>query len=328
MDGTYSRRDVLRGGGLVGAGLLAGCLGSGSETDSSSGSSSSGDQFVVGSKTFAENKILGYMAYEIIKNNTSVEVVDEMSFGATSKAWDGLVNGPLDMYWSYTGTLWLTHPPTNDSPIPDKQEQYEKAKAEMESEYEMEILEMAPFHNGYGLNARPAWIRDTGISAISDLAAAINAGQTDIRIAIGPAFYNRPDGWSGLLEYYGVEESAIAEWNDNGNVMVVNKGLTYAELGAGNTDIAMGFTTDPQIHSMDLQPLEDDESFWPWYNPVPCVSGTDTLEANPDVKTQLNKLGPAIGDASKMRELNGRVVLDGKSSQTVARDFLTEEGLI
>jgi osmoprotectant transport system substrate-binding protein len=89
----------------------------------------------------------------------------------------------------------------------------------------------------------------------------------------------------------------------------------------------MGFSTDPQITDLDITVLEDDENFFPTYNPVP-VADAESVPMDSAIGTQLDKLGPAIGGVSTVRELNGRVIQDDERPKTVATDFLTDAGIV
>jgi osmoprotectant transport system substrate-binding protein len=280
---------------------------------------------VVGSKTFTENRILGYMAYEALNELTDLQVVDEIGYGATSTVWSGLTGGELDLYWEYTGTLRLTHPPQQDSLIADPEEQFQQASQTIASEYDLRVLNRAPFNNTYTIVTRPEWAEETGIDSVGALAEHVNAGNTDVTIALGPSFYDRADGWPGLLDHYGFEESAVETWSDN--VEVVSLGLTYEFLGTGDADLAMGFLTDGQIGVQNFQPLADDQNFWPIYSPCPCVSAS-VVEENPAVAEALNPIGPSIGDEATIRELNAAVTNDGESPQAVARTHLESNGVV
>ncbi|WP_324757801.1 glycine betaine ABC transporter substrate-binding protein [Haloarcula sp. GH36] len=100
-----SRRGFLRG--VASASALAGGAGCSGLPSGSGDSATTSGTIVVGSKTFTENRILGYMAYEALNELTDLQVVDEMGYGATSTVWSGLTGGALDLYWEYTGTLRL-----------------------------------------------------------------------------------------------------------------------------------------------------------------------------------------------------------------------------
>lgn len=316
MSQRSTRRDVLRGTGAtvgtVGLGSLAGCtsLGGGS-----------GSSVIIGSKKFPEQQILGYLAYEALSENTDLTVKDEISLGGSSTNFNALKSGDIDMYWEYTGTAWLTLPPSQSEVITDPEEIYSKAEADLEEEHNLTFLNRAPFNNTYVLLANPDWQSETGISTLSGLAEYINNGNTDMTMVMGPEFKERSDGWPGLIEAYGFA-SAASELN----VQNVKANLTYQVLGEGEADIGVGFNTNPQILRFELVGLEDDQGFFPVYNPAPLV-GTKTAENNPAMKEPLNAISNVL-TTDKIRGLNRRVSIDGESAQQVADEFLSDENII
>ena len=301
---------------------IAGCAGARNTAGDASGSAG---EIVIGSKTFAENRILGYMAHEALTELTDLRVVDEIGYGATGAAWEGLTQGPLDLYWEYTGTLRLTHPPAREELVTDPEEQAATARETIESEYDLAVLSRAPFNNTYTIVTTPRWIRLREIESLSGLADHVNAGNTDETIALGPSFYDRADGWPGLLDHYGFDPDAVRAWG--GDVEVVSLGLTYEFLAGGDADLAMGFLTDGRIGVDGFEPLADDEQFWPIYSPCPCVSSS-LLEEHPAVRDALDRIGPSINGADRIRELNAAVTIEGRSAQQVAREHLADQGVI
>lgn len=88
----------------------------------------------------------------------------------------------------------------------------------------------------------------------------------------------------------------------------------------------MGFNTNPNIARFDLHVLEDDEGFFPIYNPAPMVR-MDTLDANEEMKGPLNDVVGTLS-TEKIRGLNQRVSIDGEDASAVARDHLSSNDLI
>ncbi|MDZ7849410.1 MAG: glycine betaine ABC transporter substrate-binding protein [Halodesulfurarchaeum sp.] len=323
---SLRRRDVLRGiGGTLAASSLAGCNTQSVAAGASKTTGAAEDSIAVASKQFVENEILGYLALITLGHHTDAMIVDETEYGTTKDVWAGLQEGSVDLSWEYTGTLRLTHSPKQYRRIADPEVQYRDAKEQIEAATDLTVLERAPINNSYGLLASESWVERTGISTISGLADHVKAGNTDVTAVLGSSFYDRPDGWPGLLDRYGIDDRVRATWEES--IEVVPAGLTYEFLRPGDVDIAMGFTTDPQITELGLQKLQDDRDFWPIYSPAPVVR-TSLLAETPEIESLLDELGPLIEDNSVMRELNGRVIVDGNEPVQVARAFLAEQGLI
>ena len=140
-----------------------------------------------------------------------------------------------------------------------------------------------------------------------------------IRLATTIDFFERDDGLSGLEKAYGFE------FNDS-NVNTMQPGLGYEALDSNKVDVAIGFATDGRIASMNLRILEDDNGFFPVYNPAPTIRG-EILESYPELKSLINELPPLLGQ-EKQIELNKRVAVEEESPTKVAEDFLKENGLL
>ncbi len=322
MEGGSRRRFLARvGTGLSAATLASGCL------SRRTGPSPALDQRIsVGSKHFTENRILGFLTFEAVNQVLGVQPVHEIGYGRTSTIWSALVEGAVDTYWEYTGTLWYVHlpPDVTQERIADPLKLFQRVRTGLRETYDLECFSPAPFDNPYVLCTRPEWVDETGITTHSGLFEYAAAGNS-VPIAVGPEFYHRTDGWPGLLDHYEVDADTRAAWAPN--VEVVNLFLAYEFLLRERIDVGMGFGTDPHIAINDLVVLEDDRDFFPPYNPCPVVR-TEVLDRIDGLGPLLDQLGPLIQSAEQMRELNARVVVDGEQPQQVALSVLREGGIV
>ncbi|ELZ29926.1 glycine/betaine ABC transporter substrate-binding protein [Halogeometricum pallidum JCM 14848] len=275
----------------------------------------------VSSMRFTEDIILGYMALESLRENTDLTVLDETGLGGVTMNFRAVKNGEVTLYWLYSGGAWATIPPKHDRVIPDAEKLYQAVKREFERVYDLQYLNRAPFNNTYVLIADPQWVERTGVQTMSDFASYVNGGNTDFTVVMGPEFQQRSDGWPGLAKHYGFEKM-----RGNLNIRNVGSSLTYQIVGEGGAEVGMGFSTNPKIRKYGLKTLEDDERFFPIYNPAPLVNG-EALEAMPAMRDVLNAIGPTL-DTETILRLNGLVSLQGRDPQTVAREYLRSEGLI
>jgi osmoprotectant transport system substrate-binding protein len=310
--------------------MLAGCSQlSNDGNGTKSGGGSSDEQALeisVGSWTYAEQKILGYMYYEMLKQNTDHSVIDQVNYGNHAEVWKGFQDRKLEVYPDYTGTMWASGTPLEREPVTESmQAQYDALKQELESQFDLQVLEMTSFQNSFGLAAKESWIEQTGVTTISDLAEYINGGNYDLIIAMQKDFYGRSDGWPGLTSHYGIDDGDVEALENNDGVLQTNIGAEAGAVDKGNADVALVYTTDATIERYDLQVITDDQSFWPYYNIIPIVADGVAEES---IITQLNKVPAALGEAATMRTLNGKVSIDNEDPQTVAQDFLGNEGLI
>lgn len=321
MGTSHSRRDVLGGTGVLVSAGLAGCFGTESQRRDDGGDT----EIVVGSKNFTENVLLGYLSYEVIRENTAVRVIDETNYGNARDTFDGLLRRDVHTYWDYTGTMRLVNEPQHEEPIEGPTQQYQALKEEMERVHEMRVLDRTSFENRYVFFTSPGFAEETGIRTMSDLAAFVNDGNYEFQIAVESDFSGRNDGWPRLTEYYGFDDQHLREWRSRGGLIVVDPGLGYDEFRFGDADIALGYSTNAQLQELDVVFVDDDRGFWPHYHLVPVIAEEKATE---EVVGELNKIPGALDSAETMQRLNARVDIDDESPRQVARSFLRNAGII
>jgi osmoprotectant transport system substrate-binding protein len=154
------------------------------------------------------------------------------------------------------------------------------------------------------------------LQTLSDLAGAT----PELTFATFSEFQDREDGYPNMVENY----PGLDEFEDT--IVANDLGLRYQGVENGEADVGVGFLTDGQLTSEELVVLEDEKSIWPFYNPAPVVRN-DVLEENPEVEEILNSVTEIL-NVDAIRELNGRVDIEGEDPEDVAEDFLRQQGLI
>lgn len=286
----------------------------------------------VGSKDFTESVLLGEIVAQLLEDN-GFEVERNLNLGGTVVAHEAMLNGDIDTYVEYTGTgllaiLGMDLPEAEASPEADAeatagatpeggggmaQQVYDIVAEEYPAQFQVEWLEPWGFNNTYTLAMRQDRAEELGLTKISDLVG--QAG--DLTIGATQEAVVREDGIPGLEATYGIEF---------GDVVGLDPGLMYSAVDEGDVDIITAFATDGRIESMGLVLLEDDLAFYPPYFAAPVVR-QDLLEAAPNVRDILNSVAGTLDDA-RMAGLNYLIDEEAQEFEDVARDFLTEEGLI
>jgi osmoprotectant transport system substrate-binding protein len=154
---------------------------------------------------------------------------------------------------------------------------------------------------------------ELGVSAISDLGPL--AGE--LRFGGPPECPERPLCLIGLTETYGLE---FAEF-----VSQQSQRFTAEALRRGEIDVALMFSTDPELAAPDLIVLDDDRRLQPAENVVPVVRRSALARWGPDVATALDRLSAALTTA-ELRSLNARLAAD-QPVDAIATDWLTAHGL-
>ncbi|MBZ6496963.1 glycine betaine ABC transporter substrate-binding protein [Natrinema longum] len=311
MSHQDTRRQFLRQGSATAAVLgvtgLAGC----SDVLSSGG----GGDLAIGSKQYAEQEILGYLAYHGISENTDYDATDEVSLGGSNTNFQALQNGNIDLYWEYSGTAWATLPPQRDEVISDSDELHDRINEDFQEEHDMELLPYASFNNTYVLITTADWQSETGVETISGLTEYINDGNTDMTIVMDEEVETRDDGWQGLIKEYGFEDAA-----SDLDTTPLGAGLIYQAVAENEAEVGIGYNTNPNVARYDLQVIEDDRDFFQLYNPAPIVR-QDTLDEFGEIRDPLEEIAGSL-DTETIRNLNKRVSIDEEEATDVAMEHL------
>ncbi len=200
---------------------------------------------VVGSKKFTESYVLGEIARKIL-TDAGFEVEHRQGIGSTGIVWEALTKGDITLYPEYTGTI--TEEILKKPGITASQIQQELGRSGIRMSPEL------GFNDAYGLVMRKRLASQLGIVKISDLRS-----HPELRCGITHELLGRKDGWTPLLQRYGLSFP---------NTRAIDHGLGYAALAAGQIDLKDCYTTDAEIQKYDLTVLQDDLHFFPLYRAV------------------------------------------------------------
>lgn len=273
---------------------------------------SGSNTITVGSKDFGENILLGEIFAQLIEAKTDLKVNRKLNMGGTFVNFNAMRNKQLDIYPEYTGTA-LTATLEMDV-ISDPTESYNVVKDEYLKRYDIVWLEPLGFNNTYTLAITPEVAAQYPMETFSDLAEYA----PNLVFGAEHEFFDRQDGFDGLIAEYGL--------NFKGEPLKMVVALKYQAIGQGDMDITDAFSTDGQLQQFNLKVLEDDKGFFPPYHAAPIIRKA-TLDAHPELEEVLNLLAGRIGD-ERMAALNYAADVEGRPTEEVATQFLTEEGLI
>jgi osmoprotectant transport system substrate-binding protein len=278
----------------------------------------SGAQLSVGSKEFTEQLLLGAITIAALED-AGATVTDQTGLAGSVAVREALLAGEIDMYWEYTGTGWITHLGETE-PIPDSQEQYEAVAERDRQENNIEWLTPSPANNTYAFAVREEAAEELGVEKISDFATLIEENPDEATLCIGTEFADRDDGLPGVEEAYGFE------WPDR-LITRMDEGQIYQATDRGDPcNFGEVFETDGRNIALGLVLIEDDQGFFPIYNPSLNVRA-DTLEEHPEIEEIFAPIAEAL-DTETLQELNARIDVEGELPETVAQDWLQENGFI
>jgi len=127
------------------------------------------DPVVVGSKTFTEALIMGYLTKYLLEDR-GFTVKDEIGLGEVAVITPALTSGHIDLYWEYTGT-GLMNVMDHGEVVTDPQECYELVRDWYKDNHDVVWLDYAPANNTFVLFTSRELHEEHGWEKISDLAA-------------------------------------------------------------------------------------------------------------------------------------------------------------
>lgn len=264
----------------------------------------------VADKAYTEQLVLGEILKQDIEANTDLKVdLSSGLSGGTMTIHPALLSGDYDLYPEYTGTAWNSVLHYEDVYHEDRFDVLQQSYNDMGLTW----LGYYGFENTYGIAVKKDIADRYGLETYSDLARVA----PQITIGAEPDFFNRPDGYDALCNYYNFHFAGT---------MDLDTGLKYKAINEGEVNALIIYTTDGQLPDADVKILRDDREFFPSYRAATVVR-QDTLNEHSELKDVLDNLTGAI-DQQTMTDMNHQVDIEGREPADVAHDFLESHGLI
>ena len=255
---------------------------------------------IIGSKRFTESAILGEML-RLSAKVAGVNATHKRSFGSRL-VFDALVQGDIDAYVEYTGTL-KQELLARERLIGDEQIRASLAKRGIV------MTGSLGFNNTYILGMARKRASELGITKISDLQS-----HPDLKFGFSSEFMDRGDGWPGLRDRYELPQQ---------NVRGMEHDLAYRGVAEGALDVTDLYATDSKIEQFDLVPIDDDKRYFPEYQAV-VLYRVELEDSHPQIVANWNRLVGRVDD-SRMMRLNAQADLEKKPDTEVAASFLREK---
>lgn len=252
----------------------------------------------IGTKAFTESVLLGELVSQAIESDgREAELIKQL--GGTQILWNALVDGEIDVYPEYTGTI--TEEILSGLEI--------ESIAELDSAlagYGIEITRPLGFNNTYAIGMKKEVAEELDIESISDL-----RDHPGLRYGFSNEFMDRSDGWPGLRQAAGLSPE---------NIRGLDHDLAYRGLEAGNIQVIDLYSTDPEIEYYNLRVLEDDLNYFPEYEAVYLYRS----DLQTDVVESIRRFEGAI-TRDEMVRMNAAVKIERESDAFVASRFLSEK---
>jgi len=273
-------------------------------------------RLVVGGKNFTEQYILAEMA-KLLLEQEGFKVTLRTGVGSTVLR-RSLENAQVDLCFEYTGTAYTVYYKGTDRDIMTDPEQVFNFVKKADAKKGLVWLPRIDVNSTYVLVMQKQRAKEMGLKTISDLAGYVKKHPRELVFGMNAEFWGRPDGFRNLMKTYGFRVPLA-------NIKKMATGLSYQALKEGETDVSMAFSTDGRILAWGFVELQDDQKFFPVYNPAPVVR-EEILKKYPQIEPTLLPLTQLT--TQHLQELNKAVDVDKKSVQQTARDWLTSQGLL
>lgn len=254
----------------------------------------------VGSKKFTESVILADITAQLAGLNYP-DVINKKEIGGTRVVWNALLNGDIDVYPEYTGTI--------------KEEIFASGSMTnlqmTDTLKKLGILMSRPlgFNDTYAIGMKESLAEKLGIKTISDLKE-----HPELRFGFSNEFMDRKDGWPGLRAAYRLPQK---------NVTGLDHNLAYRGIDDGSIDVVDLYSTDAEIKYYNLRVLKDNLHYFPEYNAV-LLYRAGLLKRAPAAVKSFLRLEGTITDSS-MTEMNAEAKIDKIPEEKIAAEFIKDK---
>jgi len=270
-------------------------------------------EVTIGGKADTESEVLANLAGQLLEEE-GFAVEKELGMQSVLVR-QALETEEVDFYYEYTGTAYtLYHEEEDQDIMTDSQEVYEWV-SQADEEEDIIWLDRLDYNNTYTVMLRQEDAEEWGVESISDLAA--EQDELDLEFATDTEFYERPDGFYALTEAYDLDFADVSR---------MSAGIIYEALQEGQIDSGTGYSTDGRIEAFGLVNLEDDQDFFPVYNPAPTIRA-GVLEEYPEIEEILEPLAENLSE-EEIREMNGQVDIEHREAEDVTEEWLEDNGLL
>jgi osmoprotectant transport system substrate-binding protein len=266
---------------------------------------------VVGvSGAFTENQLVAEIYAQALEH-AGYTVERQLDLRSREVSQSALESGLIDLKPEYLSSLLLFVDP-NAEPSNDPDDVLAKVRDLLEPKgIELLTPSSAQDTNQFVANAETA--QRFGLTTMTSLARVAD------RLTLGapPECPQRPFCLAGLMNTYGIL------FNDF-KPLDVGGPQTVAALKNNEVQIGLLFSTDPSIRANGFVPLVDDKHLQNAENLTPMIR-SDSLDD--DVRSALDRAS-ALLSTEVVTTLVGRVVIGGEDIESVAKEFLTSNGVL
>jgi len=276
----------------------------------------------VSSKIDTEGGLLGNMI-ALALEDAGLPVERRLQLGGTQVVREALLAEQIDIYPEYTGNAAFFFNEADSDVWKNADAALERAR-ELDAEAnEVVWLESAPANNTWAIAVTGRVAEENDLTTMSDFGKWV-AGGGDVTLAASTEFVSSPSVLPAMEKTYGFDlgenQTVILSGGDTAAT------IQAAARGTSGVNAAMVYGTDGGVGATGLVVMEDDAGVQPVYEPTPIVRG-EVLEEYPSIPEVLNPIFAGL-DMETLQKLNGRIQVGGEPAEAVARDYLTQTGVL
>ncbi len=276
----------------------------------------------VSSKIDTEGGLLGNMI-ALALEDAGLPVERRLQLGGTQVVREALLAEQIDIYPEYTGNAAFFFNEADSDVWKNADAALERAR-ELDAEAnEVVWLEAAPANNTWAIAVTGPLAEENGLKTMSDFGKWVSGGG-EVTLAASTEFVSSPSVLPAMEETYGFDlgedQTVILSGGDTAAT------IQAAARGTSGVNAAMVYGTDGGVGATGLVVMEDDAGVQPVYEPTPIVRG-EVLEEYPSIPEVLNPIFAGL-DMATLQKLNGRIQVGGEPAEAVARDYLTQTGVL
>lgn len=257
-------------------------------------------QVTIGSKKFTESVILGEVIAHLARD-AGVQPLHRRELGGTRILWNALLNGDIDVYPEYTGTI------SQEILAGEGVRGFERIREALKKRGIL-ISQPLGFNNTYIIGMKEHRASELGITQISDLVR-----HPGLKLGFTNEFMDRGDGWPGLKIRYNLPHS---------DVRGLDHDIAYRGLESGAIDAIDLYSTDAEIQYYNIRRLKDDLNYFPDYHAV-ILYRAGLQERFPGLVANISRLEGAI-DEGQMTRMNARSKLEKVPESQIAAQLVSD----
>ena len=304
---------------VLGAALLALVVSACSPgEDSSPEASAEGSQaaelpeITIASAPFWESAVVAEIYAQALES-AGFTVERNLEAGPRDVTQPALVDGQIDLMPEYIGGLLAVS--YDGEPTSDVDESLAALNEALAADG-LVALDPTPGTDADGFAVRQETADELGLATLSDLAEVADQLTWGVAQECG----ENPNCGIGLEEVYGIDFASL----DLVTLTACDPSIAEA-LNAGDIEVAQVCTTQPEIASMNLVLLDDDQGMAPAQNLVPVVR-QEVLDAAGDLIAEALNPVSALLTTEELTNLGNAVVINGEAYEDAASQWLADNG--